>query len=60
MSAIRTSGFRLGINVFKDTEAIDFAAPYGAFSVTRRAEPFFTEVARRMEYDRAYALYAEL
>lgn len=29
-------GFRLGIYVFKDAEIIDFAAPYGVFSVARR------------------------
>ncbi len=31
-----TSGFRLGIYVFKDVEIIDFAAPHGVFSVARR------------------------
>jgi transcriptional regulator GlxA family with amidase domain len=34
-----TSGFRLGIYVFKDVEIIDFAAPHGVFSVTRRFDP---------------------
>jgi transcriptional regulator GlxA family with amidase domain len=29
-------GFRLGIYVFKDAEIVDFAAPYGVFSVARR------------------------
>jgi transcriptional regulator GlxA family with amidase domain len=33
------SGFRLGIYVFKDAEIVDFAAPYGVFSVARRFEP---------------------
>ena len=33
------SGFRLGIYVFKDAEIIDFAAPYGVFSVARRHDP---------------------
>ena len=34
-----TDGFRLGIYVFKDAEVIDFAAPYGVFSVARRFDP---------------------
>jgi transcriptional regulator GlxA family with amidase domain len=38
MSA-KTHGFRLGIYVFKDVEVIDFAAPYGVFSVARRFDP---------------------
>jgi transcriptional regulator GlxA family with amidase domain len=32
----KTAGFRLGIYVFKDAEIVDFAAPYGVFSVARR------------------------
>ncbi len=36
---IRKAGFRLGIYVFKDAEIIDFAAPYGVFSVARRFDP---------------------
>ena len=32
-------GFRLGIYVFEDVEIIDFAAPYGVFSVARRYDP---------------------
>ena len=32
-------GFRLGIYVFEDAEVVDFAAPYGVFSVARRFEP---------------------
>jgi transcriptional regulator GlxA family with amidase domain len=32
-------GFRLGIYVFKDAEIVDFAAPYGVFSVARRNDP---------------------
>ncbi len=32
----RKAGFRLGIYVFKDAEIVDFAAPYGVFSVARR------------------------
>ena len=37
--APRTSGFRLGIYVFKDAEIVDFAAPHGVFSVARRFDP---------------------
>ena len=33
------AGFRLGVYVFKDAEVIDFAAPYGVFSVARRHDP---------------------
>ena len=33
------AGFRLGIYVFKDAEIVDFAAPYGVFSVARRYDP---------------------
>ena len=32
-------GFRLGIYVFEDVEVMDFAAPYGVFSVARRFDP---------------------
>jgi transcriptional regulator GlxA family with amidase domain len=32
-------GFRLGVYVFKDAEVLDFAAPYGVFSVARRLQP---------------------
>src|SRR5947209_15032413 len=39
MSTTHTSGFRLGIYVFKDAEIVDFAAPYGVFSVARRFDP---------------------
>jgi transcriptional regulator GlxA family with amidase domain len=34
-----TTGYRLGIYVFKDAEVVDFAAPYGVFSVARRFDP---------------------
>lgn len=34
-----TAGFRLGIYVFKDAEIVDYAAPYGVFSVARRFDP---------------------
>ena len=33
------AGFRLGIDVFKDAEVIDYADPYGVFSVARRFDP---------------------
>ncbi|WP_421656787.1 DJ-1/PfpI family protein [Leptothermofonsia sp. ETS-13] len=33
------AGFRLGIYLFKDAEIVDFAAPYGVFSVARRFDP---------------------
>jgi len=33
------TGYRLGIYVFKDAEVVDFAAPYGVFSVARRFDP---------------------
>jgi len=39
MSTARSAGFRLGIYVFKDAEIIDYAAPYGVFSVARRFDP---------------------
>ncbi len=35
----RINGFRLGVYVFKDAEIVDFAAPYGVFSVARRLDP---------------------
>lgn len=35
----KIDGFRLGIYVFKDAEIVDFAAPYGVFSVARRLDP---------------------
>ncbi|MDE2148519.1 MAG: DJ-1/PfpI family protein [Gammaproteobacteria bacterium] len=38
-SGPRKPGFRLGIYVFKDVEVVDFAAPYGVFSVARRFDP---------------------
>ena len=34
----RIARFHLGIYVFKDAEIIDYAAPYGAFSVSRTME----------------------
>jgi transcriptional regulator GlxA family with amidase domain len=35
----KIAGFRLGIYVFKDAEIVDYAAPYGVFSVARRFDP---------------------
>jgi transcriptional regulator GlxA family with amidase domain len=39
MSTAHIAGFRLGIYIFKDAEIVDFAAPYGVFSVARRYDP---------------------
>lgn len=39
MATARIAGFRLGIYIFKDVEIVDFAAPYGVFSVARRYDP---------------------
>jgi transcriptional regulator GlxA family with amidase domain len=39
MTAGRKPGFRLGIYLCKDLEIVDFAAPYGVFSVARRFDP---------------------
>jgi transcriptional regulator GlxA family with amidase domain len=39
MADTRRPGFRLCIFVFKDAEIVDFAAPYGVFSVARRFDP---------------------
>ena len=35
----KIDGFRLGIYGFEDAEVVDFAAPYGVFSVARRYNP---------------------
>ncbi|MFU1797589.1 DJ-1/PfpI family protein [Paenibacillus azoreducens] len=35
----KKQGFRLGVYVFKDAEVVDYAAPYGVFSVARRLDP---------------------
>jgi transcriptional regulator GlxA family with amidase domain len=47
----RREGFRLGVYIFKDAEIVDFAAPYGVFSVARRFDPsldaFFVAEAMR-------------
>ena len=39
MSTVLKPGFRLGIYLCKDLEIVDFAAPYGVFSVARRFDP---------------------
>lgn len=39
MADSKIDGFRLGIYVFEDAEVVDFAAPYGVFSVARRYDP---------------------
>lgn len=39
MTGSRIDGFRLGIYLFEDAEVVDFAAPYGVFSVARRYDP---------------------
>src|SRR4029079_9729386 len=39
MSRPRIAGFRLGVYIFKGAEVVDFAAPYGVFSVARRFDP---------------------
>lgn len=47
----KINGFRLGIYIFKDAEIVDYAAPYGVFSVARRLDPsldaFFIADAHR-------------
>ncbi|MFD3273717.1 DJ-1/PfpI family protein [Paenibacillus dendritiformis] len=35
----KKQGFRLGVYIFKDAEVVDYAAPYGVFSVARRLDP---------------------
>ncbi|CCF12517.1 DJ-1/PfpI family protein [Brevibacillus laterosporus GI-9] len=35
----KKQGFRLGVYIFKDAEVIDYAAPYGVFSVAGRFDP---------------------
>jgi transcriptional regulator GlxA family with amidase domain len=35
----KKDGFRLGVYICKDLEIVDFAAPYGVFSVARRFDP---------------------
>ncbi len=47
----KINGFRLGIYIFKDAEIVDYAAPFGVFSVARRLDPaldaFFIADANR-------------
>ena len=51
MAAQKKPGFRLGIYICKELEIVDFAAPYGVFSVARRFDPeleaFFVAEALR-------------
>jgi transcriptional regulator GlxA family with amidase domain len=54
MTRARITGFRLGVYVFKDAEIVDFAAPYGVFSVARRFDPeldafLITDAARPVQ-----------
>ena len=39
MAGCRIDGFRLGSYVFEAAEVVDFAAPFGVFSVARRYDP---------------------
>lgn len=70
---LQIAGFRLGIYVFKDAEIIDYAGPVVTaggiasgmemgFHLLRRAgydESFIAEVARTMEYTKAYEIYRD-
>ena len=51
MAVQKKPGFRLGIYICKELEIVDFAAPYGVFSVARRYDPeleaFFVAEALR-------------
>ena len=51
MATQKKPGFRLGIYICKELEIVDFAAPYGVFSVARRFDPeleaFFVAEALR-------------
>ena len=54
-------GFRLGIYMCKDLEIIDFAAPYGVFSVARRLDPeldafFVAESLRPVQAQAAFTI----
>lgn len=58
----RTAGFRLGIYVFKDAEIVDFAAPYGVFSVARRFDPeldvfFLAEALRPVQAQAGFTVF---
>ena len=50
-----TSGFCLGVYVFKDPEIVDYAAPYGVFSVAQRFDPELDAFSHR----RCHALGAD-
>ena len=61
MTTTKTAGFRLGIYAFKDAEVIDFAAPYGVFSVARRFDPeldvfFVAEALRPVQAQAGFTL----
>lgn len=50
----KINGYRLGIYAFKDAEIVDFAAPYGVFSVARRLDAsldafFIADAARPVQ-----------
>jgi transcriptional regulator GlxA family with amidase domain len=54
-------GFRLGIYMCKDLEIVDFAAPYGVFSVARRLDPeldafFVAESLRPVQAQAAFTI----
>lgn len=54
-------GFRLGIYLCKDLEILDFAAPYGVFSVARRFDPeldafFIAESLRPVQAQAGFTL----
>jgi transcriptional regulator GlxA family with amidase domain len=56
-----TTGFRLGIFIFKDAEVVDFAAPYGVFSVARRLDPeldsfFIADSARPVQAQAGFTM----
>ena len=54
-------GFRLGIYMCKDLEIVDFAAPYGVFSVARRLDPeldafFVAELLRPVQAQAGFTI----
>jgi len=61
MSPRGVAGFRLGIYIFKDAEIVDFAAPYGVFSVARRFDPeldvfFIAEALRPVQAQAGFTI----
>ena len=50
-------GFRLGVFVFKDAEIVDYAAPYGVFSVARRFDPELVEAYWFLRFGVPYGAY---